>query len=104
MSRFKVEQCCFDIGNSSNAAKFKADPDGFLASYPLTVAEKEALEKGDLGALYKMGATYGAIWSLARAFNYDGVAYIRKLREAAGLPENKEQMEIMQKRANRLRG
>ncbi len=104
MSIFKVEQCCFDLGNSSNATKFKEDPDSFLSNYSLTEAEKQAVKNGDLGALYKLGVVYNAIMGLSRVCGYDNVTYVRKLREAAGLPEIKEQIDVLQKRANTRRG
>ena len=102
MSRFKVEECCLDLGNSGNGAKFKADSEGFLANYhPLTETEKEALKSGDIQLLYKMDVTFPALFALARAFGYDTVSYIRKLREAAGLREVKEQIEILQRRSGK---
>ena len=67
-------------------------------------AEKQAVKSGDLGVLYKLGVVYNAIMALSRVCGYDGVTYVRKLREAAGLPEIKEQIEVLQKRANTRRG
>jgi hypothetical protein len=99
VSRYKVEELCFDLGNSANTTRFKADPDAFIASYPLTEAEKEVIKKGDVGALYKMGVLTQAIICLSRAFGYDNATYVSKLRDAAGLPEIKEQIEILTKRS-----
>lgn len=65
MSRYKIEELCFDLGDSANAVKFKEDPDGFIGRYPLMEAEKEAIKKGDIGALYKMGVLTQAILNLS---------------------------------------
>lgn len=98
MSRYKVEEICFALADSANAAKFKVDPDSFIASYALTEGEKEAIKKGDIGALYKMGVNTQAIIFLSRAFGYDNATYVSKLRQAAGFPEIKEQIEILRRR------
>lgn len=98
MSRYKVEELCFALSDSANAAKFKADPDGFITTYALTEAEKQAIKSGDMGALYKMGVITQAILSLSRVFGYDNATYVSKLREAAGLPEIKEQIETLRRR------
>ena len=101
MSRFKVEVLCFALQHTSNAEKFRADPDGFLSGYSLTRAEREAVTRGDIGALYEMGVSTFALSSLSRAFGYDDVAYVRALRAAAGLPERTDQIEVLQERARR---
>ena len=98
MSRFKVEQLCFDLQNSENAAKFKTDPEAYFAQYSLTEAEKEAVRQGDVGALYKMDVLTSSIACLAEAFGYSNATYVRRLREAAGLPEVPQQMEILKRR------
>lgn len=98
MSRYKVEELCFALADGANAAKFKADKDAFIANYALTEAEKEAIKKGDVGTLYRMGVVTQAIIFLSRAFAYDNAAYVSKLRQAAGLPEIKEQLEILRSR------
>lgn len=98
MSRYKVEELCFSLSEGANAAKFKADPDAFIASYTLTEAEKQAIKSGDVGALYRMGIITQAILFLSRAFGYDNATYVSKLRQAAGLPEIQEQIEILKRR------
>jgi hypothetical protein len=98
MSRYKVEELCFALTSESNAAKFKVDPDTFIANYALTDVEKEAIKGGDVGALYNMGVNTQAIVFLSRAFGYDNAIYVGKLRAAAGLPEIKEQLDILRKR------
>lgn len=98
MSRYKVEELCFALADSANAAKFKANKETFIANYALTEAEKEAVKKGDVGTLYRMGAVTQAIVFLSRAFGYDNATYVSKLRRAAGLPEIKAQLEILRSR------
>jgi hypothetical protein len=100
MSRFKLEQLCFDLAKPANAATFKTDPDRFISSYDLTDAEKRAVATGDIETLYKMGVLTQAIASLSRCFGSDNATYVRRLRNAAGLPEVKEQMEILTRRGS----
>lgn len=98
MSRFKVEALCFDLGDQANAASFKNDPEAFMARYNITEAEREAIVTGDIGALYKMGVVTQAIVCLSRMFGYDTATHVSKLREAAGLPRNNEQIAILKNR------
>ena len=98
MSRFKIEQLCFDLKNDENAAKFKNDPEAYLAHYSVTETEKEAIRQGDVGTLYMMGVLTVAIACLAKVLGYNNATYVRKLRDAAGLPEVTEQMEILKRR------
>jgi hypothetical protein len=100
MSRFKLEQLCFDLAKPANATNFKADPDSFISSYDLTNVEQHAVATGDIETLYKMGVLTQAIASLSRVFGYDNATYVRRLRNAAGLPEVKEQMEILARRGS----
>ena len=98
MSRYKVEELCFSLSDDAKATKFKADPDAFSASFALTEAERQAVTSGDVGALYIMGIITQAILFLSRAFGYDNATYVSKLRQAAGLPKIKEQIEILRRR------
>lgn len=98
MSRFKVEEVCFDLGNEVNVMRFKEDLDGFLAHYSLTESEKESIKKGDIGALYKTGVLTQALACLSRALGHDNATHVRKLRAAVGLPEIPEQIDILKRR------
>lgn len=105
MSRFGIEKACFDLQEPANAALFKEEPAEFLARYPLTPAESDAIRLGDIGALFKMDVAYGALGALAQIFRYDQETYVGRLREAAGLPPSPEQIEILRRRtAMRKRG
>lgn len=98
MSRFKIEQLCFALAKKENAERFKSNPDLFMADYPLTDIEKQAVKNGDLGALYRMGVLTQAISTISRVFGNSNATYVQRLREAAGLPENPEQQEILKSR------
>jgi hypothetical protein len=95
-----LEQLCFDLSRPGNAANFKADSGRFIASYNLTESEKQAITTGDIEALYRMGVLTQAIASLSRVFGYDNATHVRRLRNAAGLPEVKEQIEILTRRGS----
>ena len=86
-----MEELCFDLGKSGNAARFKTAPDDFIAPYRLAPEEAAAVKSGDIEALYRMEILSPAISSLCRVLGMDNVTYVRRLRSAAGLPENKGQ-------------
>ena len=99
MSRFKLEQLCFALADKQNAERFKSNPDLFIAEYqPLTDIEKSAVKNCDLALLYRMDVVTQAISALSRVFGNTNATYVQRLREAAGLPENREQMEILKSR------
>lgn len=98
VSRFKVEQLCFALTRKDNVERFKSNPDLFIAEYALTNAEKVAVKNCDIGALYRMGILTQAISALSRVFGNTNATYVQRLREAAGLPENREQLEILKSR------
>jgi hypothetical protein len=98
VSRFKIEQLCFALSNRDNVERFKSNPDLFIAEYPLTDIEKVAVKNCDLELLYKMGVLTQAISALSRVFGNTNATYVQRLREAAGLPENPEQLEILKSR------
>lgn len=98
MSRYKVEEVCFNLGNELHARQFKEDPEGYLLPYSLTQTEKEAIKKGDIGALYKMGVLTQPLASLSRALGYDNATHVRKLREALSLPQIQNQIDILRRR------
>jgi hypothetical protein len=98
MNRFKIEKACFDLEHDQSVRKFRSDPEAYLARYCLSQAEQEAIRKGDMGTLYKMGVLTASMACLARALGYSNLTYVQKLRDAAGLAEVKEQMDVLRKR------
>ena len=98
VSRFKVEELCFDLRDEGKIAEFKVDPTAFAGRYELTDSEREAISNCDVGTLYEMGVLTHAISALSRAFGNDNATYVRKIRAAAALPENRDQLEVLQKR------
>ena len=99
MSRFETEKACFALRRDEGLAAFKQDPDAFLSAFDLTDAERRAIREGDIGFLYTHDVLFGALEPMARLFKYDQEEYVRRLRQAAGLPELPEQTEILRKRA-----
>jgi hypothetical protein len=98
VSRFKIEQLCFSLTNKQNVERFKSNPDLFIAEYPLSDIEKTAVKNCDLAVLYRMGVLTQALAALSRVFGNSNATYVQRLREAAGLPENREQLEILKTR------
>jgi hypothetical protein len=98
MNRFKIEKACFDLERDENVREFRTDPDAYFARYGLSQADQEAIRKGDIGTLYKMGVLTASLACLARALGYSTLTYVQKLRDAAGLPEVKEQMDVLRRR------
>ncbi|MDP6559046.1 MAG: hypothetical protein QF619_02750 [Candidatus Binatia bacterium] len=66
MSRFKVEELCFDLGKSGNAARFKTAPDDFIVVYRLAPNEAVAVKSEDIEVLSRMEILSPAISSLCR--------------------------------------
>jgi hypothetical protein len=67
MSIFAVNHLCREVlRDHSFRAAMKADPAIALAPLDLTDAEREALVKGDVGTLYRMGANAFLMGYLAR--------------------------------------
>jgi hypothetical protein len=98
MNRFKIEQACFDLEHDENVRQFKSDPEVYLVRYCLSQSEQEAVRRGDIKTLYKLGVLTASLACLARALGYSSAAYVQELRDAAGLPQVKEQMEVLRKR------
>jgi hypothetical protein len=98
VSRFRVEELCFALTKKEDVESFKSDPDAFIAKYSLAELEQDAVRNGDIETLYRMGVITQAISALSRAFGNDNATYVRRLRAAAGLPENPEQLQILQSR------
>jgi len=92
MSRYGIEKACYDLANADNHKAFLEDPDGYLAGYPLDSAEREMIKAGEVGALYVMDVSGGALAELMRVFNYDMAEYVARLRQATGLPDDAEQL------------
>lgn len=103
MSRFGAETLCFALRDGKCREHFRTDPDGFLANYSLVDSEKEAIKRGDVGRLFQMGVLPQVLFYLAAAFEYEDVTYVRRLREAAGLPEIKHQMDLLTQRSRKIK-
>jgi hypothetical protein len=98
MSRYKVERLCFALTDKECVEQFKTNTDEFIAKYSLTELEKDAIKNCDIDTLYSMGVITQAISALSRVFGNTNATYVQRLRAAAGLPENKEQLRILTSR------
>ena len=67
MSIYNVNYLCREVlRDPAFREALKADPKAALARYDLTAAERAALEAGDVGKLYKLGANSFCMGYLAR--------------------------------------
>jgi hypothetical protein len=99
MSRYGVEKACYDLADESNRQSFRESPNDYLARYALSPADREKIRTGDVGALYQLDVSAGALGELMRVFDYDMAEYVARLRAAAGLPEDELQLQILRERA-----
>jgi len=99
MSRYGIEKACYDLADEWNSSAFKQDPGDYLSRYPLEPAEREEIEAGDVGALYLRDVSAGALSELMRVFDYDMADYVVRLRRAAGMSDDQDQLRILRERA-----
>jgi hypothetical protein len=95
MNRTVVEHACFDLQDEASAERFRQSPETFLSAYALTDEERAALAGGDLALLYRADIAMFALAALAKAHQYSRTAYVTRLRDGLGLPEDAEQTRIL---------
>lgn len=65
MSTFGLDQALYHLRQPEHAARFRQDPQAFLAAYDLTPEEARALAAADLVALDRLGANGYLLLSFA---------------------------------------
>jgi protocatechuate 4,5-dioxygenase alpha chain len=75
---YHLNQFCMSVMKAANRERFKADESAYLAEWPMTDAQKQAVLNRDYNGLIALG---GNIYFLAKIFATDGKSF----QYAAGL-------------------
>jgi Aromatic-ring-opening dioxygenase LigAB, LigA subunit len=82
MSLYQLQKFLFDLNRDPKAQRsYAADAVGSLAQYELTQDERAALEAGDIGLLYVLGANGQLLMHFAAFLGLSWPAYIQALRD-----------------------
>jgi hypothetical protein len=86
MSLYQLQKFLFDLNRDPRVQRgYGADPAELLAQYELTKDERAALEGGDIGLLYVLGANGQLLMHFAAFLGLSGLAYIQALRVGVAL-------------------
>ena len=82
MSLYQLQKFLFELNRDPKVQLgYGADPAGLLAQYELTKDERAALEGGDIGLLYVLGANGQLLMHFAAFLGLSWPAYIQALRD-----------------------
>jgi hypothetical protein len=82
MSLYQLQKFLYDLNREPNVQRaYRADPAALLAHYELTSEERAALESGDIGLLYVLGANGQLLMHFAAFLGLSWPAYIQAMRE-----------------------
>ena len=69
---YHVNQFCMSLMKAENRAEFKKDEAAYLAKWPMTEEQRDAILKRDWGRMIKLG---GNIYYLSKLFSTDGKSF-----------------------------
>jgi Aromatic-ring-opening dioxygenase LigAB, LigA subunit len=82
MSLYQLQKFLYDLNRDANVQRsYRADPAALLARYELTNDERAALEAGDIGLIYVLGANGQLLMHFAAFLGMSWPAYIQAMRE-----------------------
>jgi len=81
---FHLNQFCMSLMKAENRAAFKADERGYLARWPMTEAQREAVIARDYNRMIALG---GNIYFLAKIGATDGFSFQNLASKMTGVPE-----------------
>jgi protocatechuate 4,5-dioxygenase alpha chain len=79
---YHLNQFCMSLMKAENRARFKADERAYLAEWPMSEEQKQAMLARDYGRLIQLG---GNIYFLAKVFSTDGQTYIQAVSTMTGM-------------------
>ena len=83
MSLYQLQKFLYDLNRDPNVQRtYRADRATLLAQYELTQDERAALEAGDIGLIYVLGANGQLLMHFAAFLGLSWPAYIQAMREA----------------------
>jgi hypothetical protein len=82
MSLYQLQKFLYDINRDPSVqGKYRADRQGLLEQYELTSEERRALEAGDIGMIYVLGANGQLLMHYAAFLGMSWPAYIQAMRD-----------------------
>src|SRR5690606_19140504 len=81
---FHLNQFCLSLMKAANRAAFKADEAGYLAGFPMTEAQRDAVLARDYNRMIELG---GNIYFLAKIGATDGLSFQNLASKMTGMSE-----------------
>ena len=82
MSLYQLQKFLYDINRDPRVqAQYRADRPGVLGRYELTAEERTALERGDIGLIYVLGANGQLLMHYAAFLGMSWPAYLQAMRD-----------------------
>jgi hypothetical protein len=82
VSLYQLQKFLYDINRDPRVQQeYRGDPKGLLARYELTAEECGALERGDIGLTYVLGANGQLLMHFAAFLGMSWPDYIQAMRE-----------------------
>lgn len=81
---FQINQFCMSLMKADNRNEFKADEDAYLAKFPMTAPQREAVRSRDYNRMISLG---GNIYFLAKIGATDGNSFQKLASLMTGVSE-----------------
>lgn len=90
---YQLNQFCMSLMKAQNRARFKADEPAYLAEWPMTPAQRQAVLDRNYNELIALG---GNIYFLAKIFSSDGKSFQHVAALMTGMTQE-QYAEVMRK-------
>ena len=80
---YHLNQFAMSLMKAENRERFKADDRAYLADWPMTDDQKEAVIARDYNRMLDLG---GNIYFLAKIFSTDGLTFVQAVSTMTGMP------------------
>ena len=82
MSLYGMQKFLYHLNRDPRVqAQFRTDPSGVLADYALDAAERDALQRGDIGLIYVLGANGQLLMHYAAFLGMPWPDYLQAMRD-----------------------
>ncbi|MFM6854212.1 MAG: protocatechuate 4,5-dioxygenase subunit alpha [Sphingopyxis sp.] len=78
-----LNQFAMSLMKAENRERWKADERGYIADWPMTVDQREAILARDYNRCLDLG---GNIYFLAKVFSTDGLSFLQAVSTMTGMP------------------
>lgn len=88
---YHLNQFCISLGKAAGRDAFKADPEGYLARYPMSEEQKQAVRDRDWNRMLELG---GNIYYTSKLAAFDGINFqnLAGLMTGMGVEQYREMM------------